>query len=1002
MSTYLLFFLLGLGGGSVYAILGLGLVLKYRSAGVVDFAQGAVAMYGAYVFIGLRTSGVLELPWIIIPHQITLSSRGLPAVWALLITLVYGAVLGVVLYQLVYRPLLRAAPLTKVCASVGVMLSLEAIAVLNFGTTPTSAPSVLPTGSFVLAGIVVPVSQLYLAGIVIVAAAALAAAFRYSRFGLATRAGAENDVGAALIGLSANRIAAQNWVIATVLATLSGVLIAPISEVNPTSYTLFVVPALGAALIGRFSSFGATAAAGLALGVVQSEIVHLQTVFTWLPQQGLGDGVPFVLILVVMTLSAERVRGRGVMGHWRNPSIGRPARPVVTAALTFVIGVAAMILLHGSDRVALMASVVWVCLCLSLVVLTGYVGQVSLAQMSFAGISAFMLSHLSENWGVPFPFSLLLAAAAAVPVGLLIGLPALRVRGVNLAVITLAAAAAIDALVFNPAWFSGGLGGRTVPPPTIFGLNLGVAGDNSYPRVVFGVFLLVIVTLVGLSVARMRGSATGRMLIAVRSNERAAAAAGIRVAPAKLFAFALSAFIAGLGGGLLGYLQGTVSAPTFATFTSLTLLAIAYVAGIGRVAGAVIAGLLMSANGLFVNFLNEHLSIGQYQTIVAGIALALTAIKNPDGVASELASATRGPGRWLGAVRDRVVPVRWAPGPGTSARPPARPTPPRCIQPRPGAAKACLVDLVAIQAVPGGHRRAAALFPGHDPVAQHAHVLDLSLHHVAWAQVELERVRLDRGDPRDGPGGQDVPGAEPLGRVERDELRHGQHHAAGVALLPDIPVHPQLHGQVVGVRDLVLGDDPGADRAERVDGLAEREHPGLHLPALDVAGGDVVEDRVARDVIRGLVGAEELAGLADDDGQLELVVELVGQVLGVDDRVVRADDRVHVLEEHDALVHRVGPVDLGQFLVVLGEVPRGVEELLRRDGGAQPHRGERKPVPGLGDVPAALEVLPGQPAVQLDHRVAVNPPGPALVERHQFHMTKSTISGPGVERPSPG
>ena len=221
--------------------------------------------------------------------------------------------------------------------------------------------------------------------------------------------------------------------------------------------------------------------------------------------------------------------------------------------------------------------------------------------------------------------------------------------------------------MFNPAWFSGGLGGRTVPPPTIFGLNLGVAGANSYPRVVFGVFLLVIVTLIGLSVARMRGSATGRMLIAVRSNERAAAAAGIRVAPAKLFAFALSAFIAGLGGGLLGYLQGTVSAPTFATFTSLTLLAIAYVAGIGRVAGAVIAGLLMSANGLFVNFLNEHLSIGQYQTIVAGVALALTAIKNPDGVASELASATRGPGRWLGAVRDRVVPVRGAPGPGASA-----------------------------------------------------------------------------------------------------------------------------------------------------------------------------------------------------------------------------------------------------------------------------------------------------------------------------------------------
>ena len=385
------------------------------------------------------------------------------------------------LYLLVYRPLLRAAPLTKVCASVGVMLALEAIAVLNFGTTPTSAPSVLPTGSFVLAGIIVPVSQLYLAGIVIVAAAGLAVAYRYSRFGLATRAGAENDVGAALVGLSANRIAAQNWVLATVLATLSGVLIAPISEVDPTSYTLFIVPALGAALIGRFSSFGVTAGAGLLLGVVQSEIVKLQTVFTWLPQQGLGDGVPFVIILVVMTLSAQRLRSRGLSGSWRNPSIGRPARPAATAALTFVAGLVAMFLLHGSDRVALMASLVSVCLCLSLVVLTGYVGQVSLAQMSFAGISAFLLSHLSQNWGVPFPFSLLLAAAAAVPVGILIGLPALRVRGVNLAVITLAAAAAMDALVFNPTWFSGGLGGRTVPAPTLFGINLGVARGQFLP-----------------------------------------------------------------------------------------------------------------------------------------------------------------------------------------------------------------------------------------------------------------------------------------------------------------------------------------------------------------------------------------------------------------------------------------------------------------------------------------------------------------------------------------
>ena len=200
------------------------------------------------------------------------------------------------------------------------------------------------------------------------------------------------------------------------------------------------------------------------------------------------------------------------------------------------------------------------------------------------------------------------------------------------------------------------------------------------------------------------------MLIAVRSNERAAAAAGIRVAPAKLFAFALSAFIAGLGGGLLGYLQGTVSAPTFATFTSLTLLAIAYVAGIGRIAGAVIAGLLMSANGLFVNFLNEHLSIGQYQTIVAGIALALTAIKNPDGVASELASAARGPGRWLGrrprpgacrCAGSRDGQRRSARCRAALARPGRAPDSPAEAGRGPAPLTAPPRGLVAIQAVPG-------------------------------------------------------------------------------------------------------------------------------------------------------------------------------------------------------------------------------------------------------------------------------------------------------------
>ena len=253
MSSYILFLILGLGAGATYAILGQGLVLKYRSAGVVDFAHGAVAMFIAYVFVNLRSFGELELPVVIIPHQISLNGgAGINTTLAIVISLVYSAALGFVLYRLVYRPLRNASQLTRVCASVGVMLALQAIAVLNYSTEPVATNPIFPSGSLKISGVTFPQDRLFFAGVVIVISVALALIYRYTRFGLATRAGAENDRGAALTGISATRIASQNWVIATVLAGAAGILIAPVASLDPTSYTLFIVPALAAAILGGF------------------------------------------------------------------------------------------------------------------------------------------------------------------------------------------------------------------------------------------------------------------------------------------------------------------------------------------------------------------------------------------------------------------------------------------------------------------------------------------------------------------------------------------------------------------------------------------------------------------------------------------------------------------------------------------------------------------------------------------------------------------------------
>ena len=566
MSSYILFLLLGLGSGGVYAILGLGLVLKYRSAGVVDFGHGAVAMFCAYVYIELHTNGELQFPWIIIPHQIKVaSSNGLATVPSILVTLVYAAILGLVFYVTVYRPLRNAPALARVGASIGIMLALQAIAVLNYSTFAVSSPPILPANPIHFAGIIVPSDRVYLAGLTILIGLALAAIYRFTRFGLVTRAAVENERGAALLGHSASRIAAYNWVLATVLAAAAGILILPITTLNPGTYTLFIVPALGAALLARFSSFTVVVIGGLVIGMLQSELVKLQTVWTWLPQQGLQDGLPFLIIMLTIIVLARRLSARGQITDVHNPAVGRPRRPAITAGSCVVIGIVALVLANTDYRSAIISSLVTACVCFSVVIITGYVGQISLAQNALAGFSAFMLVHIANGLGIGFPFGLILAALSAVVIGVLVGLPSVRVRGVNLAVTTLATAAALDALVFNNASFSGGFTGLNVPPPHLFGLNL----EPSSSGVTFGILVVVVVALVGLFVARLRNGRLGRAFLAVRSNERAAASIGIDVGRAKLVAFAIAAFIAGIGGGLLAYQQQNINSASFTLWTSL-------------------------------------------------------------------------------------------------------------------------------------------------------------------------------------------------------------------------------------------------------------------------------------------------------------------------------------------------------------------------------------------------------------------------------------------------
>lgn len=655
MSTYFQFLILGVGAGAVYALLGLGLVLKYRAAGVIDFAHGATSMFAAYVFVELRSAGRIQFPWPVVAHELTIASEGVSTPVAVAITLVYMVILGLIFFFIAYRPLLNAAPLTRVCASVGLMLLLQSIAIVNFGTEARSTAAILPSGFVSLGSVNAPIDRFYFGAVVCLVGVALAVVYRFTSFGLSTRASADNELGASISGISPPLVAAQNWVVATLLAAVAGILITPIATLNPSSYTLFVIPALGAALVARFSSFSVTLVAGLLIGMLQALMTKLVVDFSWLPDRGLPQGLPFLVIIVAVALGSSRTPSRGQLGGWKNPSLGRPTRPAATAAALFVAGGVLLAVLQGSLRAALLASIVTTCLCLSLVVVTGYVGQVSLAQMAFAGVSAFMLSRIGGTLGIPFPFSLILAALCAVPLGILIGLPSLRFRGVTLAVLTLSAAVALDALLFNNESFSGGQVGVPIDDPQLFGLSVSRDGDGRFAGVAFGLVLLGVTCLAGLLVARLRNSAAGRMLIAVRSNERAAPASGIDVTRAKLFAFALSSFLAGIGGGLLAYSQSRVSALPFNVFMSLSLLAICYVGGISRISGAVVAGVLLSNTGLMVTYADKLLHIGRYQAVLAGFALMMTAVANPDGLAST-EPGSKGPAMALVKLKSLLLP----------------------------------------------------------------------------------------------------------------------------------------------------------------------------------------------------------------------------------------------------------------------------------------------------------------------------------------------------------
>jgi branched-chain amino acid transport system permease protein len=662
MNQYALAVFESLGAGALYASLSSGLLMTYRSSGVVNFGQGAVAMYAAYLYAGLRSTGQWMIPplpnplvivqgfgrifgqrWSV-PQWPTFISLGGPmgAAAAMAVSVATAVTLGTIIYLLIFRPMRDAPPLAKVVASVGVLLTLQAVVVLRYGTTPRYVPGFLPVQVRTVAGLPLPEDRLILAAIALALGAGLAAVYARTRFGWATEATATDQKGAVLIGLSPDWIAGLNWSLAALVTSVMAILVVPVTSLDPDNFPLFVIPALAATLLGGMRSFIAAALASFAVAAFQGVAVPLVNSVHWLPQTGLSDGLPLLLVIIAMVIRGKSLPTRDSAAAERLPAAPEPRlRAPVVITITCVTAAGALFL-PFAFRTALINSAIGVVLGLSLVLLVGLVGQISLMQMALAGVAALIMTQAASAWHIPFPFSPLLAAAAAAAAGVIAAVPALRIRGMNLAVVTLAAAYAFDAMVLQSPAFADA-SANSIQPPSIGGFSFGISntfpvGAGGTPNPAFVLFVVLAAGFVCYLYINLRRSLIGRRFLAVRSNERAAAAAGVHVSGMKILAFAMSGFVAGLAGALAAYQFQSVSEPTFATFTSLTAIAFAYLGGIGRLSGALASGLIV-AGGLFSVALDDVLHDPQYYALVGGIGLVIAAVKQPEGIAGYVADS---------------------------------------------------------------------------------------------------------------------------------------------------------------------------------------------------------------------------------------------------------------------------------------------------------------------------------------------------------------------------
>ncbi|MEU3851237.1 ATP-binding cassette domain-containing protein [Streptomyces sp. NPDC029554] len=546
--------LAGLSVGSAAALTGIGLIVTYRATGVLNFAHGAIAMVCAYA---LRQC-VVGWGW---------------PLWlgAAVTLLVLAPGLGVALERFVFRPLsvLGADPAQSLVASIGVFVLLVGGAALLWGQgARDDAPELVPDE---------PWGQL---AVVLVLAAGVAAVVRRTRFGRELRAVVDDRRLAVLGGIDADRVAAAGWAFGSFTAGLTGVLLAPYVRLDPYGLPLLVMEVVAVAVAARMRSLPVAVGVALGIGVAQSQLTRLHPSGWAEPLLQTAGTNLFVVALLVAALVLPGVGARDALPRPASTRVPTPPGAWIVAGVLFLLplGLAGRDL-HTSVQVPALAVIL-----LSLVVVTGRGGQISLGQAAYAGLGALFTALLAAGRfpGLPRLPELAALAVAVVlvaPLGLLTGWPAIGRRGLALALATFAVGVGVSRFVFAQPYATSGL---------TLGRPAGFAGDRAY-------YVLELLLLAGalLAVHALRRGRTGRALAAMRDHEAGAQAAGVRVPSLKLLAFVAGAALAALGGGMLGMGLRAFDAAAYDPVRGLLWFAAVVVLGADSTLGALAAAALL-------------------------------------------------------------------------------------------------------------------------------------------------------------------------------------------------------------------------------------------------------------------------------------------------------------------------------------------------------------------------------------------------------------------------